>query len=913
MSKTPDPDKLFGQPLSEFERLSPDARGRLAREAVPDLHQFFDGDRPLAEREAPSRTRALAQSLFAALGGGTDAAEKALAERIVTDGLLRSELDRDQNVYLGPLFTRTLTRAVPDLAFQPASLAEAAAALTWGRENQVPVTLRGAGSTAMGGSVPSDAGLVLDLARLDQIEVDAEDEVCVIGAGARMRDVHRVLAGQELALKVYPSNLGGTMVGWFVTGGVGMNAFAHGRVLDSVRAADLLFPDGTHVRLHDDGRLDVPAGHGRRTLTATEAKEWFRTTSRPELTLADLAGSEGVFGLVLRITVEVEPRPAIGAFLLGFEGGDDALEAAAWIASRAGAQFPRPANLKYLDAAHIEHTMKVWEDEDARAWRAAPGGYSAGRNMPFRRIAGPSELGVAVPAATAPLERNGKPASPASGPAHAPAGAYLFVDFLDLLAAREFASALAQVPHHPRVLDQESVRFAAERFRPQQTKRLGPGLLAAEILMPAPEVRRYLPKAEQLASRAGAHLDAEIYFVKDDSALVIAGYLVDHRAADFALDLVLAPALLDLAMERFGGRPYVLGRWQAPYAGRKLGRDAHRRVAAAKKALDPQAIVNRGVLLDMRLRGPLGALLRSTMVPGVGFARRLLGVPLLTQPARMVLGALPGPAAGRGEPAAIGRATAARSASGLTMPGSPQSLLAAGHGGFVAEPQQRPENRALHCVNCGECNTVCPVFQDSGVRLPQMLTHVGEAMRGGQAIPESGSVLLDLCMRCGNCEEVCQAGIPHLQLYDRMQRASDKVRPRNRARHVGILAALRASPRYLRDFLDVRPGGYLRRTPASLPGVVRYLLFRSENDAGPAATCIHCGACVAVCPTHANREFEGEDPRWITTEQERCIGCGTCVEVCPANHLNGGQTLRVVEAPTPAWFVAIEEFERTVR
>jgi ferredoxin len=158
---------------------------------------------------------------------------------------------------------------------------------------------------------------------------------------------------------------------------------------------------------------------------------------------------------------------------------------------------------------------------------------------------------------------------------------------------------------------------------------------------------------------------------------------------------------------------------------------------------------------------------------------------------------------------------------------------------------------------------------------------------------------------------VCQAGIPHLPLYERMQKASDKVRPPDRARHVGILSALRASPRYIRDFLDVRPGSYLRRTPASLPGVVRYLLFRSENDAGPAASCIHCGACVAVCPTHANHEFRGEDPRSITTEQERCIGCGTCVEVCPANHLNGGQTLRVVEAPTPAWFVALEEFERS--
>src|SRR5690349_20426469 len=115
MTDAPDHDKLFGQPLSEFERLSPDQRAHVVRGAVADLHYFFDGGRKFSEREAPTRTRTLAQSLFQALGGDTETPEKALAERIVTDGLLRSELDRDQNVYLGKLFTRTLTRAVPDL------------------------------------------------------------------------------------------------------------------------------------------------------------------------------------------------------------------------------------------------------------------------------------------------------------------------------------------------------------------------------------------------------------------------------------------------------------------------------------------------------------------------------------------------------------------------------------------------------------------------------------------------------------------------------------------------------------------------------------------------------------------------------------------------------------------------------
>jgi len=66
-----------------------------------------------------------------------------------------------------------------------------------------------------------------------------------------------------------------------------------------------------------------------------------------------------------------------------------------------------------------------------------------------------------------------------------------------------------------------------------QTKRLGPGLLAAEIVMPAEQVPAFLPAADALARGAGTSLDAEVYYLADGSALVIAAYLVDHRSGAF--------------------------------------------------------------------------------------------------------------------------------------------------------------------------------------------------------------------------------------------------------------------------------------------------------------------------------------------------------------------------------------------
>jgi formate hydrogenlyase subunit 6/NADH:ubiquinone oxidoreductase subunit I len=468
----------------------------------------------------------------------------------------------------------------------------------------------------------------------------------------------------------------------------------------------------------------------------------------------------------------------------------------------------------------------------------------------------------------------------------------VYVDFDDPEEAARFETGLATGKWRVASDDAEARRWFADRFRPQQTKRLGPGFLAAEILLPARHVERFLERACRLGERVGIHLESEVYFFGDGRALALPGYLSRGPRPGFLFELVFAPMLVDLAMRRYDGEPYVLGRWQSAFFRTRFRAGEARRLQRAKRSADPRWLLNHGVFLRPAFRVPGATLVfRVSFRAGLRLLRGLYGTSPFSQLFRGVIGhgRLP-------THAELGSTPPARVAD-LTAVGTAAELESLARG-------------ARACVNCGECNSVCPIFHDAKIRLPQMLTHIGEGLEKGAGLHGSRQLLLDLCMRCGNCEEVCQAGIPHLALYAAMEKQAGAYDGPRGDRHVAILAHLRHSERYGRDFLGVRPGGYVHRTPASLPGEVRYVLFRAENDAGASDTCIHCGFCVPVCPTNANLEYEfAADRRRITTDVARCIGCGTCVEVCPANHHNGGRTLRVMEAPNRAFFEVLEVFE----
>lgn len=145
----------------------------------------------------------------------------------------------------------------PGLVLQPASAEQVAEAIGFARRHpELPLSVRSGGHGISGRST-NDGGIVIDLRRLDQIEVlDAARRLVRIGPGARWANVAAALGEHGWALT--SGDYGGVGVGGLATaGGIGFLAREHGLTIDHLRAAEVVLADGAIVRTDASTHADL--------------------------------------------------------------------------------------------------------------------------------------------------------------------------------------------------------------------------------------------------------------------------------------------------------------------------------------------------------------------------------------------------------------------------------------------------------------------------------------------------------------------------------------------------------------------------------------------------------------------------------------------------------------------------------
>jgi glycolate oxidase len=186
-------------------------------------------------------------------------------------------------------------RTTPLLVALPRRLDQVQALLRLCHQRRVPVVARGAGTGLSGGALPLAKGVLLVMARFNQIlEIDPQARLARVQPGVRNLAISQAAAPFGLYYAPDPSSQIACSIGGNVAENAGgVHCLKYGLTVHNVIKVDILTVEGEALTLGSDA-LDSPGFD----------------------LLALFNGSEGMLGIITEVTVKLLPRPQVAKVLL---------------------------------------------------------------------------------------------------------------------------------------------------------------------------------------------------------------------------------------------------------------------------------------------------------------------------------------------------------------------------------------------------------------------------------------------------------------------------------------------------------------------------------------------------------------------------------------------------------------------
>ncbi|MFH1066908.1 MAG: FAD-linked oxidase C-terminal domain-containing protein [bacterium] len=201
-----------------------------------------------------------------------------------------------------------LATHLPDAVVFARSTEDVSKLLRFASRRCIPVTARGSGRGFVGGCVPAKGGIVLSLARMNQIkEISVEDGVAVVQPGVITARLQEEARKRGLFYPPDPASLKESSIGGNIaTNAGGPRCLKYGVTRNYVLGLEVVLANGEIVRL------------GGRTI---KNKAGFDLVSL-------FVGSEGMLGIVTEATLRLLPHPPARAALAAtFRNATDAARA----------------------------------------------------------------------------------------------------------------------------------------------------------------------------------------------------------------------------------------------------------------------------------------------------------------------------------------------------------------------------------------------------------------------------------------------------------------------------------------------------------------------------------------------------------------------------------------------------------
>lgn len=240
----------------------------------------------------------------------------------------------------------SLYRSLPMAVVLPETEAQVQNVLKVCKRLNVPVVARGAGTGLSGGAMPHAQGVLLGLAKFNQIKhIDAEAALAVVQPGVRNLAVSEAAAPYGLYYAPDPSSqIACTIGGNVAENSGGVHCLKYGLTIHNVLKVRMVTMEGEIVEL---GSL-APDSPG------------------PDL-LSVFVGSEGMLGVVTEVTLRLTPKPALASVIMA--SFDDVEKASDAVGKIIGAGII-PAGLEMMDkqaTQMVEPFVKAGYDMEAEA------------------------------------------------------------------------------------------------------------------------------------------------------------------------------------------------------------------------------------------------------------------------------------------------------------------------------------------------------------------------------------------------------------------------------------------------------------------------------------------------------------------------------------------------------------------
>ncbi|MEA3018518.1 MAG: glycolate oxidase [Actinomycetota bacterium] len=182
-----------------------------------------------------------------------------------------------------------------DVVVRPGTRDEVVAVVAWAAASQMPITPIVAGYNVAGIAIPRDGGIVLDLTRLQGIEVDRDAMVVIVEPGVTFEQLKNHL-DRECPELVYTYPFAPPFTSVMANAlldGLNNLSMRHGAMGKWITGVEAVLADGTIVRTGSGAVVD----------------SWFGRAPLPDLT-GLFVSTQGTTGIVLRAGLALLPRPA---------------------------------------------------------------------------------------------------------------------------------------------------------------------------------------------------------------------------------------------------------------------------------------------------------------------------------------------------------------------------------------------------------------------------------------------------------------------------------------------------------------------------------------------------------------------------------------------------------------------------